>query len=337
MNIKHIILVISAALASSTYAQQRSVMLHHNGEITPFSNLGASFKDAYNAAEDGDTIYLPGGTFEQPGEYKKSLRIYGAGVSPDSSAVTSPTTLSGNTYLRKGTDNFSIEGVNINGDFYYSYSADTIENISLKYMKINGNIRNYSNNCSVQRINVQNCVITSDINFQSATNCVVQNCVIQGRITNCNQNMIRNNMFLYDYYRYATVNGDNNLVTNNCSRNTGALVSGNSNICRNNMVPTTGNDYYGTTPIINNNYENLRFDTLVVNKTVNTFEFSEDYHFVTPEQYVGTDGTVIGIYGGSFAWKEGLVPSNPHIRKNESAEETDENGELQLNINVVSQ
>jgi len=53
--------------------------------------------------------------------------------------------------------------------------------------------------------------------------------------------------------------------------------------------------------------------------------------------YLGTDGTQIGIYGGSQPFKEKGMPSNPQVTEKIISTETDTNGNLQINITVKTQ
>ena len=51
----------------------------------------------------------------------------------------------------------------------------------------------------------------------------------------------------------------------------------------------------------------------------------------------GTDGTDLGIYGGSFPWKNGSLPPNPHIQTKNISSATDPIGNLNVNIKVKAQ
>jgi len=91
-------------------AQQRIVMLQHNGTSTPFRNVTTALADAYAAAENGDTIYLPGGSFSWPGEIAKKITVYGAGTCPDSTKVTTMTYVNG-MRLNSGAEGSHFEGL----------------------------------------------------------------------------------------------------------------------------------------------------------------------------------------------------------------------------------
>lgn len=67
------------------------------------------------------------------------------------------------------------------------------------------------------------------------------------------------------------------------------------------------------------------------------FNYAHNYHLKSPTTYLGTDGTEVGIYGGTFPYKEGSVPRNPHIQLKNIASKTDDNGSLQIEIQVEAQ
>lgn len=51
----------------------------------------------------------------------------------------------------------------------------------------------------------------------------------------------------------------------------------------------------------------------------------------------GTDGTDIGIYGGLYPWKDGSIPSNPHISLLKVDTKTNANGILNATFQVTPQ
>jgi hypothetical protein len=52
---------------------------------------------------------------------------------------------------------------------------------------------------------------------------------------------------------------------------------------------------------------------------------------------LGEDLSQVGVYGGLFPLKEGFVPQNPHINYKNISAGTDENGLLNIQINVNAQ
>ncbi len=86
--------VLAFVLCVSTLNAQK-VALHSSTGISHFIGENA-FIDAYNNANSGDTIYLPGGTFKFSQDFKKQLTIYGAGFHQDTSQVTGVTYVNSN-------------------------------------------------------------------------------------------------------------------------------------------------------------------------------------------------------------------------------------------------
>ena len=72
------ILLLIVSLTSEAWAQ--SALLTRDGEPVAAYTGPASLTNAVNAAEaSGDVIVLSSGTYNNPGEIKKSVSIYGQG------------------------------------------------------------------------------------------------------------------------------------------------------------------------------------------------------------------------------------------------------------------
>jgi len=288
------------------------------------------------------TIYLSGGTFYAPSSITKTLYIYGAGHYLDSTQATGKTIISGNLILDRNTDGTYIEGIDLTGYFRLIFSSlDTVSNITLAYCKISGSIdvgytgNTYSNNFALQRS-----VVMGEINFTRATNAAVYNSIIQGRITNSNGILYENNILFYSFslYGYCTITGDNNIIKNNIffKNETTSGVGGNGNQLFNNLFTAT-TPSFGVSYTASGNYYPVNIDSVFVNNNIYTFDYSKDYHLKHPDTYIGTDGTQIGIYGGTFPYKEGAVPSNPHIQLKNVAPTSDSNGQLQIEFKISAQ
>ncbi|MCX7862829.1 MAG: hypothetical protein N2449_07520, partial [Bacteroidales bacterium] len=116
---KKIILIFTTIVVSSVCLfSQGIIALHHNGFTQIFKGTSA-FSDAYNAAQNGDTMYLSGGYF-WPVAINKRLVIFGAGHFPDSTAATGVTYIQGNLELNPDADSLYLEGLYINGNIQYS-------------------------------------------------------------------------------------------------------------------------------------------------------------------------------------------------------------------------
>ncbi len=323
----------------TTYGQKAA--LHTASGVQIFNGSNA-FVNAHNAASSGDTIYLSGGTFYTPSSITKTLYIYGAGHYVDSTQATGKTFISGNLILDRNTDGTYIEGIDLTGEVRLQFSTpDTINNISLAYCKISGNINlSYSGNIYSNNFVLIRSVVMGEINFTRATNAAVYNSIIQGRITNSNGILYENNILFYSFslYGYCTITGDNNIIKNNIffKNETTSGVGGNGNQLFNNLFTAT-TPSFGVSYTASGNYYPVNIDSVFVNNNIYTFDYSKNYHLKHPDTYIGTDGTQIGIYGGTFPYKEGAVPSNPHIQLKNVAPTSDSNGQLQIEFKISAQ
>ena len=105
-------------------------------------------------------------------------------------------------------------------------------------------------------------------------------------------------------------------------------------IYNNIIVPNTislGNNYS------NLNYIGIQQSNIFISQTGNAFDYTHNYHLQNPSQYLGTDGTQVGIYGGTTPFKEKGAPSNPQITNRNIATQTDVNGNLQISISSKAQ
>ena len=95
---------------------------------------------------------------------------------------------------------------------------------------------------------------------------------------------------------------------------------------------------YGTN-VGTNNFPYYGISGTFLNADGGQFSYSKDYHLQEsfPGKNGGTDGTDIGIYGGQYPWKEGSIPFNPHIQLKNISGNTDQNGNLNVNIKVAAQ
>lgn len=331
-----IILFVTGLSFNQTANAQTQTALVSNGVTTMFGSA-TQFADAYNAAADGDTIYLPGGPIAAV-TIDKSIAIYGAGYHPDSTQATSATYLTGGITFHQNADSASITGVEVNGGIstYYNHKVDylTISRCNFKSLGFSGNATT-----PCEHVTVKECIIRGSINLQNATRCNISNNIVETSVSSGSDNAIYNNIFLYDktsgWTTYYLFNGVNNShIANNIIFEHHALSGSSTNSLENNIFRNTPS---GGTNIFTNNYYNVDLSTVFVNQTGNVFDFAHDYNLVAPATYQGFDGTEIGIYGGLHPFKDGGLPNNPHIQTKSFAIQTDSNGKLQIEIKVAAQ
>lgn len=319
---------------------QQKVALHHIGTTTIYSGSNPLI-DAYTAAVTNDTIYLPGGTFVPPVNFDKKIAVFGAGHYESTTLATGKTFINGNVILKENADNFYLEGVEVNGNLIFS-DNESVNQVVIKRCKINGSL-NVVGNLSLPSTNfgLFGSVILGNIDLANAQNVLISNSIVQGRVFNSIGNEFNNNIMLDEYVNYgseAPINGDNNQVNNNIFTkvNYPNLINGNGNIAKNNLcaLPTPS---FGTLPTLSGNYFGIAQTAIFINHSGNTFIYTNDYHLQNTNSYLGLDGTQVGIYGGLFPYKEGAIPSNPHIESKTIAPQTNANGELNIQVSVKAQ
>ncbi|MDD4218432.1 MAG: right-handed parallel beta-helix repeat-containing protein [Bacteroidales bacterium] len=339
-NLKQLLIIVLLFSTCTLFAQQR-VALHSNGATTIFSGANP-FTDAYNAAANGDTLYLPGGVIPFPATIDKGLVIIGAGHYPDSTTATGKTVLSGSLTIRGEADKLWLEGIELTGNinFYNNHKVDSVTIRRCKFTSLE-----YTGNGTTPCVDnvIRENVINGGVNFGNATSSILSNNIISGQISYANNIGISNNILFHDpsstYYSALFLYSNTCLISNNIIlRNNGGgsniyqecnLNSFINNIFR--VVPNTGTNTFTT------NYNSVDIATVFVNQSGNVFDYTQDYHLVNPATYLGTDGSQVGIYGGMYPIKDGAVPQNPHIQLKNMAPTTDVNGDLQIQIQVEAQ
>ncbi|HDR89778.1 MAG TPA: hypothetical protein ENN63_09165 [Bacteroidetes bacterium] len=340
---KLILLIVAAGLFIQTTAQQ-TVVRQNQGTAAVYGGA-TPLIDAYEEAQPGDTLYLSGGSFAAPNLIDKQLVIFGAGFHPDSTQATSPTSISNTSFLvGENADNLHLEGLEFQCiEKYYPVQVD---NLAIVRCRITGNPsidmgKNGTASVVSNNLLIMHCVVEGYVDMEGVSGSLITGSIFGNRLDRSINNTLINNIFLlnsgsYGVFRYA----ENNLFRNNIFHNTASYIatSSSGNIFERNVF-TTETVQLGDPVTALDNYLNVDLSTVYVNQSGYVFDFAHDYHLM-PEaaaMYLGHDGSEVGIYGGSFPFREGAVPQNPHIIRANIAPSTDENGMLQVNITVGAQ
>lgn len=132
--------------------------LHSNGKVTIFG-CGNPFIEAYNAAVDGNTIYLPGGNLLYPGTIDISLPIKGVSHYPVKTTATNKTELSGNLRIGGNADYLHLEGILLTGKLYFA-NNQKVDFVTLKRNRIYG--ISYSLNGTIPCENILGAIVASN-------------------------------------------------------------------------------------------------------------------------------------------------------------------------------
>lgn len=267
-----LILLATIMVAISANAQIQSlVTLSHEGELTFFNRISA-LEDAYEAAVDGDIIYLSEGKFGTSSSsltINKKITIIGCGynshIIPDIRVYFSTAT----SLTAPLFDGLRLEDVSFNNASDIEIKKCLINYISLSGMKDNAKIdRCYLNEYrGSSSKNIQ--ILNSKINiFGGQYIEVIENCNIKS----------------YDSYAaYLT----------NCIIDT--YKAGYSGMYENCLIRLT------TSGLPNSFLNDLR-NCYILSPTDTPEVLDDNIECVLPDmsQYLGTDGTEVGIYGGQW-------------------------------------
>lgn len=280
-----------------------------------------SIQTAHDAANNGDTIYIYGSPFpyDQLG-LQKQLTLIGNGYNPTDQKINAYPTICGGFYFSVITAGGSLvsspSGSNFIGlDFggiqtpaNTGYNNITIErckiaNLWTPYTSSNWLVKNnvihsISFGASSQNITLENNIITYGIYapVNPSNNCnLYNNTIILSYVGQSGLNDLNfyNNIFIQT--DWATIGADLNncYFENNLSFNS-----------FNTEIPVGQNGNTGTGNLAGNN------DPLLVNYDILGWGTDpideEDYHLQasSPAKNAGTDGTDLGIYGGTAPWPD---------------------------------
>lgn len=333
---KNILLSVMLMLSAVTFAQQQLATLNHNNDITVYYGADALIS-AHNAAETGDIITLSSGVFNAT-NISKSVTIRGAGAWAD--------TTGGNTVIRSGFNisaggddvhHLTLEGVYFLGGIvvYNNYNPQFIK-CYIHSMAMNWASHQHMNNATFINCiiaNWCNCgysfadgtqfinsvVIESDCsNYRSDT---YINCVLKKRPHNISSHMLQNCVLYWDY-------ADSVAPANNSTTSFNCLY------VQMNASDSSADELFS--PIVGHTLWTVRGMSNVF-QSFNGSTEGDDFRLLDniANTYLGTDGTQIGIYGGTMPFDPHVT--SPLIRRITVAPRSNANGQLPVDIEVTNE
>lgn len=340
---KKLTLLIAAMLLMQWISAQGNVALHSAGAVKMYFG-STGFENAVLDSKSGDTLYISGGSFSAGYAINHRLVIFGTGYFPDSSKATGISIINGNVSLSSGCSGTWIEGLNISGNVITGY-YDTCHNIRLHRCYLGGSV------LLDQRASlIHNNFTITECNFSQLSggntvrNLYIGNSIVRYGFYNIDLPALIENNYIYSTaYNYMFnsiqwVTFRNNIINN--SYWPGVTVNSvyNSKFKNNLWSNSIGGSYLSNDTA----KEKVGYNTDSVFKYVPALGFDWNYNFQlrpsAASKYRGTDGSEIGIYGGTLSsWKEGAIPRNPHLQQAEIAEQTDAAGKLKIKVRVQAQ
>lgn len=301
---KSVILLFAIFSAVVTISAQQIAVVNGSGKTTVFDDLNL----AITSAEDGCTIYLPGGGFQVKDEtnISKRVTIMGVGHKADGDNAEGNSIISGNLNFASGSDGSAVMGVYLSGNVNIG-TDDDVKNILIRYCNVK-NIEVKNDSCSGVVVNQnyirENC-------HMGGTNAFVSNNIANG-IRDVNGGKILNNIFKGSvgyWVGYRSV-----------------AFCKNSTIHNNIAIDS---DYDCSDSNFNNNRFSVNLSSIFVNPS--SISTSANFHFL--DTYDGD--TNQGIYGGT-GFSDDCLPPMPRIVSKNIAEQTDAQGKLKVQVIVKS-
>ena len=298
-----IIALCCSMAAGAQQTDQISAVLQVGNE-TPQVFYGASaLSKALEAAPDkGGVITLSSGQFS-PVTINKCVRIYGSGFQAIDSLDVYQSYISGDCTINLPEEiasphDIGIEGVYINGDLLVKSAVD-----GLTLTK--SSVEDYSTSAPATRCGIRQSYIRGDVKahqmfIQNSWLCariyplndessiVIDHSILRcgGYFGNYNDRFACRNSILWSIYRHSNQTYNFCLSPSNAAFNVNAGCSDNwYNVGESSVFKDASNADYSTT---------------------RTFELK------SPDTYIGSDGTQVGVHGGDFPWNK--VPSTPVVK-----------------------
>lgn len=313
------------SLALICYAQDIAVQAPNN-TTTIYNDLNKAITNA----PAGSTVFLPSGILPISDTVKiqKKLIIIGVGHRLDTEGGN--TTIGGNIQFLKGADGSCLMGCYLTGNVTIANADGNVDNFLMRYCNINS-LQVGNDKCFGIIINqnyLRESINGGKSSIQFTNNISGSISYIYGGILD--HNLIHHsNLYPGDPFPFTLLGIVNTLIKNNIIMDNGNVWTGlNAGNCiiSNNMLTIV----WGDNSVIVTDWNEIfaKYD-LGVNPLC-------DYHLKgTLGKNAGTDGTDIGIYGGTGFSDTGLPPYPQIIIKNVPAQ-TDENGNLKIQVKIKS-
>lgn len=318
--------MLLAAMAVAHVCAENIAVVAEDGTTKIYRTLD----EAINSATDGCVIYLPGGGIPISDSTKVTKRVTIIGVTHrvDTDNADGDTRIGGSINFVGGSDGSALMGVYANGDVNIATENDSVQNILIRYCNVNTiNVKR----AHCDGIVVNQCFLRGKDNFFGNNNVTITNCVVGGvhyvDAGTIDHNIIIGGGTLTNSTVYNDIN--NTEITNNIH------LCGSYNYFRNSQSNQVYNNVYNwSSDLGGQGFNALRYNSgtkIFVNDSYGISPMS-DFHVVDSIGIgAATDGTDIGIYGGT-GFKDDCVAPIPRIVTKNIPEKTDAEGKLNIRI-----
>ena len=323
------LLILLLSVSFVTFAQTQVATLQHGDDISVFYGATALI-EAHDSAETGDIITLSSGNFAST-TITKAITLRGAGCESDSIAGTIPTIIPSSLEFSiedDGTAFLTVEGILFRDDV----RVRNYDLINPKFIRCLFAGR-FCHNSYSYMYNAQfiNCFFTNLSYFSSTRTSTLINCVAWGLITTSDDiNLtVYNSLISNDNnWGYRGVFAYNSIVINSSNSQTIAVSSN----CT----------FYNCIGVKNGHEPSIfQYQSNSTNIEVDSEEdvFEEEGFYILKDEiasnFLGTDGTQVGIYGGFMPYS--TRPTYMVLKRCNVANKTTIDGKLSVDIEVVTE
>lgn len=325
----YLLLTLLVAVVCTGKAQSTQVAtLSHEGTITSYTSADA-LRNAYEAAVDGDVITLSSGSFTAI-KFEKRITVRGAGMGVrvnDTDPYIEPTLLVGNSEINAdgdGNNNFKLEGilsencVSLGGVIDAQFSKCKFKKLDYNTGKggftnvtfINCVFYDGASICYNATMNFYGCYLKGVYFAGNSSHYNITNCILEdehGFLDNAC--VVKNSIYINSNDDYESCENKGNAF---------------NSIWLGKCHAYSLNPFYATLESHNNT---ILPDGMKLFKEGTFYQLTDE-----AKQYVGDDGTEVGIYGGSLSFDP--TPTNPQIVKFNVAPKTTADGRLSVDIEV---
>jgi hypothetical protein len=284
---------------SASAATINKALLEHNGEVTLYD--GDKIQDAVNAASDGDVIYLTLGTFK-PFNVTRKITIRGAG---DTSIIDGDVTISipGASKLTSPV----LESLAVSGTVHVGAQVD---DLIIRKCKI----ANFTIGAQIDGAVLDRCYITSALTLSSY---IIGMTVVNTKLytVNANSGATQNTTFVNcNIYALSTNNFSAtimNSIIQSVSNSSYSSSTLNSTVVLNSLINKYSSSSSYPFTLGSSSVTQGCYIVSEQNVVTSVCECKYDTYTLQSKAYLGTDGNVVGIYGGDTPYT--LDPSVPQV------------------------
>lgn len=346
---KFFLLMMACGVALWGRAQQGTdvlmATLQHGDEVSVYYGKTA-LEEAYTAAADsGDVVTLSAGVFSFSNhEFQKSLSVVGNGFVSDMENGIYPTIIEDGLYFKPRDvvdddgemvkEGVKVDGIRLEGlklSYVLFQSSGVIRDFQIVKCQLSGSERPLLFESSTENFVLRQSVCDG-VQFGAGNWCNHQNFYICGSY-----------VAVIDFPKeYCTVNVDHSLINSLYQNNLVGLSLGNSIVKASNIssgVVANNSVFIDNTPynlIGAGNWVNCKYAGIFEESMDNlAWDGVKTFKLKYPEEYVGTDGTQVGLYGGPYPYNP--TPSIPQIKESHIDTTVAANGKLKVSVTVEAQ